>query len=187
MKHILNNLSEEEKNSIREQHTGGINLYTDRFKTLMESKLGDAKPLLAEQVTDELEKGLRQVLSGISVMTTDANVNDVNKVYYYCKNSKVSKQPNTDKVAKEIHQRLSGMDNPLNVMGGGSVADTAKIILYNIKGATQLCSLLKYYKDSSGGENFYDAIYDDTMGKLDTVSPIGKLTDTFRRVVDMKS
>ena len=186
MKHILNNLSEEEKNSIREQHTGGINLYTDRFKTLMESKLGDAKPLLTEN-PDELEKGLRQVLNGISVMTTDANVNDVNKVYTYCKSSNVTKQPNTDKVAGRIHDALSGLDNPLNVMGGGSVAETAKIILFHIKGATQLCSLLKYYKDSSGGENFYDAIYDDTMGKLDTVSPVGKLTDAFRRVVDMKS
>lgn len=49
MKHILNNLSEEEKNSIREQHTGGMSVNTDRFKTLMESKLGDAKPFLSEQ------------------------------------------------------------------------------------------------------------------------------------------
>jgi hypothetical protein len=45
MKHLLNNLSDTEKNSILEQHTDRINVRTDRFKTLLESSLGDAKPL----------------------------------------------------------------------------------------------------------------------------------------------
>lgn len=48
MKHLLNNISEEEKNRIREQHEGGINLSIDNFKTLVETKLGDAKPYLNE-------------------------------------------------------------------------------------------------------------------------------------------
>ena len=46
MKHLLNNLSEEEKNSIREQHEGGMKLDTSRFKTLLEGKSGDVKPLV---------------------------------------------------------------------------------------------------------------------------------------------
>ena len=33
MKHILNNLSEEEKNAIREQHTGGMKVMTENFST----------------------------------------------------------------------------------------------------------------------------------------------------------
>jgi len=45
MKHILNNLSDEEKNSIREQHTGGMNVVTENFNRLLGSKLGDSKPL----------------------------------------------------------------------------------------------------------------------------------------------
>ena len=45
MKHILNNLSEEEKNSIREQHTGGMKVMTENFSKLLNSKLGDSKPL----------------------------------------------------------------------------------------------------------------------------------------------
>ena len=53
MKHILNNLSEEVKNSIREQHTGGMSVNTDRFKTLMESKLGNVKPLVSEREMNE--------------------------------------------------------------------------------------------------------------------------------------
>ena len=49
MKHILNNLSNEEKNSIREQHTGGMNVITENFSKLLNSKLGDSKPLVSEQ------------------------------------------------------------------------------------------------------------------------------------------
>ena len=49
MKHILNNLSEEEKNAIREQHTGGMKVMTENFNKLINSKLGDAKPLVSEQ------------------------------------------------------------------------------------------------------------------------------------------
>jgi hypothetical protein len=48
MKHLLNNLSEEEKNSIRGQHTGGMKVSNDRFNSLLENKLGNAKPLINE-------------------------------------------------------------------------------------------------------------------------------------------
>jgi hypothetical protein len=49
MKHILNNLTEQEKNAIREQHTGGMKVMTEKFSQLIESKLGDVKPYLMEQ------------------------------------------------------------------------------------------------------------------------------------------
>jgi hypothetical protein len=49
MKHILNDLSEQEKNSIREQHTGGMKVMTESFSKLINSKLGDSKPLVSEQ------------------------------------------------------------------------------------------------------------------------------------------
>ena len=52
MKHLLNNLSEEEKNSIRGQHTGGMKVSNDRFNSLLENKLGNSKPLV-EQFDDE--------------------------------------------------------------------------------------------------------------------------------------
>lgn len=48
MKHILNNLSSMEKKSILEQHKGGKQIDTSRFKTLLESKLGNVKPLVNE-------------------------------------------------------------------------------------------------------------------------------------------
>lgn len=46
MKHLLNDMSLEEKNSIREQHEGGIKIDTSKFKSLIESKLGNSKPLV---------------------------------------------------------------------------------------------------------------------------------------------
>lgn len=49
MKHILNDLTEEEKNSIREQHTGGMKVMTESFSKLINSKLGDVKPMVSEQ------------------------------------------------------------------------------------------------------------------------------------------
>jgi hypothetical protein len=49
MKHLLNDLSEQEKNSIREQHTGGMKVITENFSKLLNSKLGDSKPLVSEK------------------------------------------------------------------------------------------------------------------------------------------
>jgi hypothetical protein len=45
----LNDLTEQEKNSIREQHTGGMKVMTESFSKLINSKLGDSKPLVSEQ------------------------------------------------------------------------------------------------------------------------------------------
>ena len=64
MKHILNNLTEQEKNAIREQHTGGMKVATDKFSQLLESKLGDVKPILSEQPTDSQKIQLIQIKVG---------------------------------------------------------------------------------------------------------------------------
>ena len=42
-------MSEQEKNSIREQHSGGMKVMTENFGKLINSKLGDSKPLLKEE------------------------------------------------------------------------------------------------------------------------------------------
>jgi hypothetical protein len=49
MKHLLNDLSNEEKNRIREQYEGGMSIDNSKFKKLVETKLGDAKPLVMEE------------------------------------------------------------------------------------------------------------------------------------------
>jgi hypothetical protein len=50
MKHLLNNLSEQEKNAIREQHTGGMKLSNGKFSKLVGSKLGEVKTLVEQKV-----------------------------------------------------------------------------------------------------------------------------------------
>lgn len=50
MKHLLNNMTEEEKNAIREQHTGGMKVGSENFYKLLNSKLGDVKPLVKESM-----------------------------------------------------------------------------------------------------------------------------------------
>ena len=57
MKHLLNNLTEQEKNSIREQHTGGMEVVTKNFSRLMNGKSGDSKPLIKEQDDDKFLEG----------------------------------------------------------------------------------------------------------------------------------
>ena len=49
MKHLLNDMSEAEKNAIREQHLGGMKIANEKFSKLVGSKLGDVKPFLTEQ------------------------------------------------------------------------------------------------------------------------------------------
>ena len=50
MKHILNDISQFEKQRILEQYTQNKYVDTTKFKKLIESKLGSVKPLLNEQV-----------------------------------------------------------------------------------------------------------------------------------------
>ena len=61
MKHLLNNLSEEEKNSIRVQHTGGMLVNNSRFNSLLENKLGNSKPLVG-QFDDEDDSRIKNKL-----------------------------------------------------------------------------------------------------------------------------
>jgi hypothetical protein len=59
MKHILNNLTEEEKNSIRKQHKDAILIETAKFKKLLSSSRGDVRPIVEgvslSQITTEQE------------------------------------------------------------------------------------------------------------------------------------
>lgn len=54
MKHLLNDMTEEEKNSIREQHKGGMKVQVEKFNQLIESTLGDVKPFLNEMSAESL-------------------------------------------------------------------------------------------------------------------------------------
>jgi hypothetical protein len=49
MKNLLNNLSQSEKNRILEQYNNSLLVDTSKFKKLLESKLGDVKPLMEKK------------------------------------------------------------------------------------------------------------------------------------------
>jgi hypothetical protein len=85
MKHILNNLSEEEKNSIREQHTGGMKVMTENFNKLLNSKLGDAKPLVEQGVPKPATPSTKTT-SPVSFDNKTVNLyTDVNNKNFYSK------------------------------------------------------------------------------------------------------
>ena len=63
MKNILKNMSEEEKQAILEQHKGGKTINTEKFSKLLESKLGDVKPL-SEQLWNKIETQMTNVKTG---------------------------------------------------------------------------------------------------------------------------
>jgi len=52
MKHLLNSLTENEKKSIREQHTGGMKVMTENFSKLINTKSGDVRTLVEQPVSD---------------------------------------------------------------------------------------------------------------------------------------
>lgn len=56
MKHLLNDLSQEEKTRILEQHNGGMSIDTSKFKKLLESASGNVKPLISEQTANSIVK-----------------------------------------------------------------------------------------------------------------------------------
>ena len=51
MKQLLNDMSFDERQNIREQHTGGMKVMYGSFRRLVNAKLGDSKPLISEQPT----------------------------------------------------------------------------------------------------------------------------------------
>jgi len=56
MKHILNNLTESEKEEILKQHRGEMKVVPENFNKLLGSKLGDVKPLISESIQDDISE-----------------------------------------------------------------------------------------------------------------------------------
>ena len=76
MKHILNNISRQEKNSILEQYSGGKRLQIENFSKLVNSKLGDVKTLISEEesMMDGNQNWLK-VLSGLRTFNNPKVIN----------------------------------------------------------------------------------------------------------------
>ena len=166
MKHILNDMSEQEKNSIREQHTGGMKVMTENFSKLINSKLGDSKPLVNEQQSQtptvsgsEMEKFLSNSGNGF---------NGIQAAVKFCKSKKVANNQKNDGLEELIYQAISGVENPLNLMGGSpGLEKVAQILNKNISNTTELCSLIGNFMIN--GEDFETAIKGEVNTKMNSV------------------
>jgi hypothetical protein len=139
MKHILNNLSDEEKNSIREQHTGGMNVVTENFYRLLGSKLGDVKPLVSEQTIAS------NILSGSSHKAVKA-------VFDSCRNVP-QLSINTNGIVDSIYKGIQGLGTDERLITGA---------LSSIRDLNTFCTAVKNYKTTYGVD-----LYSDLDGDID--------------------
>ena len=66
MKHLLNDMSQEEMNSIREQHVGGKKITVENFSNMVNKKLGEVPTLISESESELDEQNrLKAALKGI--------------------------------------------------------------------------------------------------------------------------
>jgi hypothetical protein len=119
MKHLLNDLSEEEKNNIREQHAGGMKVSNARFKTLLETKSGDVKPLVEQFEEDDYDFGFEspscpsckgngcEECDGSGMKRNSVVNNDENEPY-------IDLTDDEDDDIHQIHRKMSSDDEELD-------------------------------------------------------------------------
>jgi len=138
MKHILNDLTEQEKNSIREQHTGGMKVMTESFSKLINSKLGDVKPILAEQ---DIIGMANQILNGSGDSDTK-----VKEFCDLCKTSKAQPHPRSNRFADVIRDAVQGVGT--NEESIFHVFDSLAQQVDDGEKFDEFCSLVKSYQQS---------------------------------------
>lgn len=72
MKHLLNDMSQEEMNSIREQHIGGKKITVENFSNMVNKKLGEVPTILSESESELDEQNrLKAALKGFGANRDD--------------------------------------------------------------------------------------------------------------------
>ena len=102
MKHILNDISTDEKKSILEQHSGGKKIDTTNFKRLLESKLGEVKPYLMEQEQTGTTEDVTTKVKELSTEIGDNIDDDVANEALSCSFDEIGSGINLKPEAKEI-------------------------------------------------------------------------------------
>lgn len=138
MKHILNNLTQEEKDAILEQHKGGMKVMTENFSKLINSKLGDVKPIN------------EQVLTGLS---SGKSNEAVKAVFAKCGQVKKELGPVAKNTANVIYRAIQGL---------GTNEDLILNAFAGLKSLNQFCSAADAYKQTYGVD-----MYQDLDGDID--------------------
>jgi len=166
MKHILNNLSEEEKNAIREQHAGGMKVITENFSKLLNSKLGDVKPLVNEQTSDQVVNvvagtaggAIGGLIASADLIMNGAGTSD-QKVKSLCALCKKTKSPITqvgNRMADAIRDSVQGM---------GTNEKTINNVFASLRSFNDFCSLVNAYQASYSTD-----LYSDLDADIDSES-----------------
>ena len=160
MKHILNNLSEEEKNAIREQHAGGMKVITENFSKLLNSKLGDVKPLVNEQQVDRVINASVMggpIVAAIAIAngsgTSDQKVKSLCEL---CKKSKAQVTPMGNRMADAIRDSVQGM---------GTNEKNINNVFGSLRSFDDFCSLVRAYQSSYSTD-----LYSDLDADIDSES-----------------
>jgi len=139
------------------------------------------KRVISEQNDSaSLSKGLKMVVNNASL-----DLNGLKTICNFCKGrADLKQQTNTGQLITKVNKLLSGIENPVNLMGGGSVSNVAELINKEVKTPEEVCALIKFYYNqkslvglSFGGddEDFYEAISDDLTTKVNTTEPLRRL------------
>ena len=131
MKNILNNMSEEEKRAILEQHSGGKKFNTEKFSTLLEAKLGDVKPLTEQNTPTPTNTGTTptQKTTTLGYVTGDLEGKTVN--FYLDKDNK--EYLFTAKISKIVKSEI--------------FIEVQMIVSSSQEGSTQHSTIASYYFD----------------------------------------
>ena len=193
MKHILNNLSEEEKNAIREQHAGGMKVMTENFSKLINAKLGDSKPLVEQpqvpppprpgvgrqtpQTTPPASQPSTQGILGLTTYPLIQIINGsgtsdqkVKSLCNLCRNTKSQITSTGNQLADKIRDA---------VQGAGT--DESKIIevIRSLRDFNEFCSMVKAYQSSYNAD-----LYSDLDGDIDQESEWDQIYRPLRNCVE---
>jgi hypothetical protein len=146
MKHILNNLTEEEKKSIREQHTGGIKIVNENFSKLIKATLGDSKPLVSEQYYPTAEEryskaGYKEVMKinlpdgtyignpdGSATINSQENLNSVGDIHIYNNNQRTGYVINFNRPSRSGYKNVE-----INIRGGNQDTFEGKVYYKDVR------------------------------------------------------
>jgi hypothetical protein len=149
------------------------------------------KRVIQEQKLTPLEQGLKDT---ISKLPSNPGVDGIKKITTFCKNrNDVKYNDYVGKINKMINNALSGISNPLNVMGGGSIDDVANIFGKYVRTAEEACSVIKTFETESnladvtfgisGGGDFYSGIWGDSKFKINTAQPANKIIYNIEKTI----
>jgi len=157
MKHLLNDLSSDERNRILEQHRGGMSVDTSKFKRLLESKQGDVKPLVNESLL--LTLGGIALGAGVMKRAYDylSNRSLKNKMV---ETGEVKRSSSGKYVMKQYEDKNTG-----ELFWGIDVTDKTRdegfqdrnVLLFDAKDPKRIEDILNYYEKNPGHMSHFDS------------------------------